>query len=345
MNKLEIIELPVMEESKSTYDLLEKKLKKFFREKIYIPILKELNLPQKLIKNAANPNPLADALFTGKITYTGGRFSGEFNAEISKALKALGAVFDRKTSTYKLPESQLPAELKANVSASQVKFQEKMAKLDKKLAGIIPDELAKEFKCADLFDQTLFKADKSFQKNVKKITVTPTLSESARKRISTEWQDNMQLWIKDWTGEQIQKLRSDIYEHVVSGGRREALVPPILKITKTIQGSHDEAVNKAKFLAHQETRLLMAKFKEVRYTDAGIHEYIWRCVHRPHDASPKVHIPGNVRYSHGQLDGKIFRFDSPPISTNPGEPARRNNPGQDYNCRCFSRPILRKKTA
>lgn len=339
----EIIELKPIEESPFAYDQIEARLKKFFRERIYLPLLRQIQLPQKTIQNAAHPNALMDALFTGRVIYSNGGFSGKFNASISQELRALGASFDRRTGSYRLPEGDLPSEMKAVIGASQAKFQEKMIQVDEHLAKIMPEELAQQFKCADIFDQTLYKADKNFQKNVKNITVSPPLTVDQRQRVADEWQNNMKLWIKDWTVDQIKTLRAKIFEDVMSGMRREGHIPPILKITKTIQESHEQAMNKAKFLAHQETRLLMAKFKEVRYTDSGIHEYIWRTVHRPKDADPLHHTPGNVRYSHGILDGKVFRWDNPPVTTHAGEPVRKNNPGQDYRCRCAARPILRKK--
>lgn len=343
--KEKIIELAPIRESPADFDELEKRLRKFFRDYFYLPLLKELDLPKKTIQNAAHSNPLMDALFSGRVGYQSGIFSGEFSASIAKELKALGATFDKKTAIYRLDEARLPQEMKNLISASQLRFVQSMAKLDQKLSEVVPSKLTEQLKCADIFDQSLFKADKSFEKNVKHLSTVPRLSDSQRERISLEWQNNMKLWIAGWTEDQIKTLRKGIFEDIVKGARRESFIPPILKITKTIQDSHDEAVNKAKFLAHQESRLLMAKFKEVRYTDAGIHEYIWRCVHRPHDESPKKHTPGNVRYQHGKLDGQICRWDAPPITTNPGQPTRRNNPGQDYNCRCFARPILRVKSA
>jgi uncharacterized protein with gpF-like domain len=85
----------------------------------------------------------------------------------------------------------------------------------------------------------------------------------------------------------------------------------------------------------------MAKFKQVRYTDSGIHEYIWQCVKMPHDKNPKQHVPGNVRYYHGLLEGTKQRWDDPPQVSD--DPIEYKNPGQDYNCRCIARPFLRLK--
>lgn len=100
-----------------------------------------------------------------------------------------------------------------------------------------------------------------------------------------------------------------------------------------IQDSYDVSANKAKLLALQETSLLMGKFKQVRYADSGVQEYRWGCV-----AGTKNHP---VPPWHKALEGKIFRWDGPPITSKLGEPVHRSNSGEDFNCRCFARPIVR----
>jgi len=339
---LQTIELKPIEESPLFYDALEKKLRKFFLKTIYVPLLQELNLTQKKIQNAKNKNPLLDALFKGSVQYLDGKFTGNFNASISKELKQIGAQFDRKTSSFKLQEEEIPLDVKQMIMASEYHWDQKIKKLDQKLSKINPKEIADQIDVTQLFDKNLWRADQDFRKNIKKITVLPELTDYQRQKIAEDWQNNMKLKIEGWTTEQVQKLRSQIFENVMAGKRKESQIPLILKVTKNIQQSHDEAVKKAKFLAHQETRLMMSTFKQARYEEAGSKSYIWRAVHRPHDSSPDHHIPGYVRYTHGLLDGKEILWNSPPITSNPGEPERRNHPGQDYNCRCFARPIIKK---
>lgn len=328
------LELSAIERDHIIHEALEKRLKKYFKDLIYQPLLAELDLSSKTLKNAKK-DPVIDALFQGKITYSQGTFSGQFNASISKGLKDLGATFDKRNGTFKIPMANLPIEIKNVISASESRFQDRIAKIDQRLSEIVPEQLAAQFKCEDLFDRALYRADQSFQKNVKNIGVQPELTETQRAKIAAEWQNNMNLWIQNFTEEEIKKLRQQVQESTFAGNRYGDLV-------KTIQDSYGVSADKAKFLARQETNLLLTKFKEARYTDAGVHEYKWLCVHRPHDTDPKQHVPGNVRYSHGLLEGKIFRWDNPPVTTNPGEPLRRNNPGEDYNCRCAARPLLRR---
>lgn len=317
------------------YDKIEKRMKDVFMDKIYLPLLKELKVSSRR-KLLNSKRDLIDAMKDGHVTYSDGAFRGKFNASISKELRDIGAVWDRKTSSYKLKQSAIPTDIRYAISMTEIFFKEKLAKIDKKLEQILPEEIARQVKTADIFDQTLWKADQDFQKTLSNITVAPQLTDERRAKIADEWQNNMDLWIKNFTEKQIVELRTKVQDSIFAGNRYESLV-------RGIQSSYNVTTRKAKFLARQETNLLLAKFKEIRYTDAGVNEYIWGCVHMPKDKNPKQHTLGNVRYSHGILEGKIFRWNDPPVTTAPGETVRRNNPGQDYNCRCFARPIIRFK--
>lgn len=329
---MKILELKPIKETPSDYDKIEEIIKKVFFEVIYLPLLKELSIPKHKIKNSKDD--LIDAMNQGKITFSRGAFRGEFNASISKELRELGAKWDRKTSSFKITLKELPYDLRGAIQASRVHFESKMEKVDKRLAQILPAQLAGRINIADIFDKILWKVDREFHKNVQNITLAPQLTAEMRAKIADEWQNNMDLWIKDFTEKEIVDLRKSIQESIFAGNRYESLI-------KGIQKSYGVTANKSKFLARQETNLLLAKFKETRYTQSGIYEYKWRCVHNPKDKTPQQHTRGNVRYSHGILDGKIFRFDNPPVTTAPGEPERRNNPGQDYNCRCVAIPIVK----
>lgn len=328
MAKMKVIELPPIKETTEEWDKLEAALRKLWRDKLYVPLMKELGYPKKLLNSPRSEKALEDALRYGRITFYRGEFSGRFNAEVSKELKRLGAQWDKRTGTFRLPQSSLPQELRAIIAGSDRMFRAKIADIDKRLSKILPDEIADQFKSANFFDASLWKVDRDFRKNVENITIMPELTKEQRKKIADEWGENMKLYIKDWTQKEILKLRKDMQKSIFTGNRYESAV-------KTIQKSYGVSQNKAKFLARQETNLMMAKFKETRYQDAGIMEYKWGCV-----AGSKNHP---VRPWHKALEGKVFRWDTPPVTTKPGEPIRRNNPGQDYNCRCFARPIVRAK--
>ncbi len=320
------IKLQPIKESTEDYEAIERKIIELLRQQVYGPVMSELGAPKNVLQNAIED--LTYAIGSGRITFYRGVFSGKFNSRISKELKKLGARFDRKTGTFRLPASELPETVRASISASESKFNEKLAGIDRKLSQMLPEKIADKLQISKFFDSALWKVEKDFQASIRKITVGPNLTKTQSAKIAEEWQSNMKLWVKDFTEKEIKKLRKDVKSSVFTGNRYESMV-------SKIQSSYGVTQNKAKFLARQETNLLMAKFKETRYSDVGINEYEWGCV-----AGSKNHP---VRPAHKILEGKRFRWDNPPITTAPGEPTRRNNPGQDYNCRCFAKPIVRFK--
>ncbi len=328
-----VVQLRPIKETSHDYEALERRLKELFRKLIYEPLVKEFDVNKTVLANAYGDNALIDAIKSGRITYYRGTFSGRLNAAISKQLRDLGASWDRKTGTFKAQLASLPVEVRTAVYESEGRFAKKLAAVDKKLAQILPEEIADRFKATDIFDRTLYKTDTQFQASVRGITVAPQLTPERRKKIADEWQNNMQLYIKDFTEKEIKELRTKMQKTVFAGNRYESAI-------ETIQESYGVSTRKAKFLARQETSLLMTKFKESRYQDAGVNEYRWVAV-----AGTKLHPtrPAHKALADQSKKGKIYRWDQPPNTAEPGEPARYNNPGQDYNCRCTAIPIVRFK--
>ncbi len=320
-----VIELPAIKETTEDYEAIEERIQAAFRSHFYYPLLKILKTPRSAIENAKK-TALELALEQGTVSFDRNMFTGSFNAQISKELRGYGARWDKERSAYRISKGELPESVRSTLALSEQAFTDKIAKVQRALAQVLPEEVADSVDSAKFFDSTLWKVDRELSKTLERISVTPTLSPTQRKKIADEWQRNLALDIKGFTAKQVVDLRKRIEEAAFSGNRRESLL-------KLIQESYGVAENKAKFLARQETSLLMAKFKETRYLDAGVTEYKWQCV-----AGSPAHP---VRPAHKRLEGKIFRWDHPPITTEPDEPERRNNPGQDYNCRCSARPIVR----
>jgi SPP1 gp7 family putative phage head morphogenesis protein len=320
------LELKPIKESTEDYEALEREIKELFRQEIYYPLLRELQAPKTTIQNSKDE--FLEAIRSGRITFHIKVFFGKFSAAISKELKKLGAIWDKVQKAWKIPLASLPIEVKVAISLSEDRIKETLSGIDGKLAKIVPEEVAKKFSARNIFERLIKKTDRSFHDSVRDIIVLPQLTDHARTRIASEWENNMQLWIKDFTESEIQKLRKDLQQSTFRGNRHEGMI-------EAIQDSYEVSANKAKFLARQETSLLMSKFKEVRYADSGVEEYRWGCV-----AGTKNHP---VRPWHKALEGKVFRWDDPPITSKPGEAVHRNNPGEDFNCRCFARPIVRFK--
>lgn len=327
--------LKVIRENTIHYDIIEEKIKEIFKEYIFLPLIYAINLKETVLKNSL-PTPLEQAISSSRIYFSEGRFYGKFNSTLSKELLSYGAKWDVKSQTYKIREAQLPFEIRNAISLSKFIFQGKLQEIDRLISQIPIDEIADKINISSQFDSTLWDVEKQFRESVNKITVAPQLNDEQRKKIADEWQNNLRLDFKKYvTEEQIPKLREVVQENVFAGNRRENLIQGFID-------TYGASQNKAKFWAHQETNLMLAKYKESKYVAAGIPNYKWGCVKMPHQSSPQaIYKAGEVRYSHGILEGKIFSWNDPPVTTPPGQFQRRNNPGQDYNCRCFAIPVAR----
>lgn len=332
--------LPAIRETPEDYDAMEDELRLLFRREIYIPLLAAAGLSRGSLQNSLDD--LIKAIQRGRIQFDDGRFVGKFDSKTSRELRRMGARWDKSAGAFHLRTADMEPDLRAAIAGSESRIQKILERVSEKLSQILPAKIADAFRGEKIFDTSLWRLDRKISSSIKGITVAPDLTKEGRAEIARDYTTNMRLYIKDFAEKEIEKLRTTVQQRAFSGNRYEALA-------EMIQRSHDVSMNKAKFLARQETSILMAKFKKARYTEAGLEEYVWGCVRMPHDQSPEPHIRGNVRFSHGQLEGKTFRWSDPPITTNPGQPVRRNNPGEDYGCRCFARPVVsftgRKKKA
>lgn len=336
-----IIKLKPIKEKTEYYDKIEEKIKMEFKKEFYYPLLVLLveENPKKLLKNSTDDNDdLKYALMSGRLYYSNGAFHGELSTGISKSLQKIGAKWDKKISNFRIKIEDLPMDIRSSISLASAKYEGTLKKIDDRLANFDTNEFSRKIDIHKYFDKTLYDVQKDFQKSIKNISVVPELTPEQLDRISKEWEINLQLDIKKFTDGEIYNLRAYVKDNVfLKGNRRHALI-------KNFQTTYNVTENKAKFWAKQETSLLMAKFKQTQYEDAGVDEYEWRCVHMPHQPTPQsIYKPGEVRYSHGILEGKIFSWNDPPCTTAPGQAKRYNNPGQDYNCRCFAIPIVRFK--
>lgn len=313
-------------------DEIERRIREEFKKRLYFPLLKIIQEPKNSLQNTIeDETSLWAALQSGKITFNRGTFSGKFDARTTRALKGLGATWDRNQSTFKLGLNDMPIQVQQIVQATQTRFEKKLAAIDIQLAKVVPSELAEQIQLQDLFDKTIFKVDSDFRQNVKNITIEPKLTQWQRDKISKEWTNNIKLSIQDWGRKEIKTLRANVEKAYFAGDRYGTLVGQI-------QTSYGQSARHALFLARQETKLLTSKYTESRYLDAGIPKYTWRTV----IGSP-LHP---VRPVHKELEGTIQRWDRPPITTDvkgkygKPQPERRNNPGEDYGCRCRAVPLV-----
>lgn len=321
------------------YSGVEAEIRRIFDELMYKPLMDILGLRMRQItreiKNSRSP--LIDAIASGTIWYEDGQFKGRFNSRTSAAIIRLGASFNVKARTYSLPPNKLPTELKFAQANANARYEAMRAQMLGAIDNMDVNHVDLMTQVREEYEKTLAHLDGALQKTLPNLTMEPSkvdnpatavsrltieakLTDEQRRIIAADWGNNLNLYIKGWAQDNILKLREDIQPHVMAGGRAEGLI-------KVIQDNYGVSQRKAKFLARQETALLMAKFQETRYADIGIQKYRWSTAHDK-----------RVRHDHHDLDGKVFRFDSPPVSNR--KTGARNNPGQDYNCRCVAIPLV-----
>lgn len=278
---------------------------------------------------------LLSAIANGDIWYEDGQFKGRFNARTSAAIIKLGGKFNVRAKTYSLPRGKLPEDIKLAQARANDQYAKMRSQMLSTLDNIQIDKLQLSERIRAEYEKTIARMEADLQKTLPKgpvakadnpasaisqLIIEAKLTPDQKRIIAQDWGNNLELYIKGWAQENILKLREDIQPHILAGGRAQGLV-------KAIQDNYGVGVRKAKFLARQETALLMSKFQETRYRDMGISKYRWSSAH---DA--------RVRHDHQELNGEIFRFDSPPITDK--KTGARNNPGEDFNCRCVAIPVF-----
>lgn len=313
--------LKPIRESSEDFEALEKEILDLLRREIYLPLIKLLNVPRRTIQN--EDDEIARAIQSGKLVFYRGKFTGKLNGVLTKQLKIIGATWDKKQQAFTMPQNDLPMNVKQAIQMSQARFDEKIGKASKYLKDLVPEEISEKLNASNFFDKAIFKTNQKLEETVKNITVTPQLTPEHRKRIADEYSENMKLYVKDFTEKEIKSLRQKVMEHAGQGIRHEALAADI-------EDSFGVSERKAKFLARQETSLLMTKFKQIRYEDAGVKRYIWRAV-KGTTAHP-------TRPMHKSLDGTEHAWSDPPVDDPNGS---RHNPGQNYNCRCVAIPVVK----
>jgi hypothetical protein len=330
---MKTIHLKPITESTEDYESIEKKILALLKREIYLPIVRELSYPI----HATLTNSLDDvlgALRSGRIVYGDGIFLGKFNGSISRELRRMGAHWDTRMNGWRLSEDNFSPELREAIAMGNGRFSSKLEKVAKFLDKVDPEKIAEKLEITDDFNRNLSRLDREFQETVQRLTIAPRLSKEQRQKISEQWQSNMKLWVKGFAEKEIVKLRSEIKSSTFAGNRFESA-------QKHIEYSFQVSSNKAKFLARQETSLLLSKYTEARYIESGIEEFTWKCVHGT-SAHP-------VRPEHKKCDGRRFRFDSPYEIDDHGrrkpggvtKPGNNLNPGEDFNCRCKAHPVVR----
>ena len=290
---------------------------------IYKPlldVLKEHGLKANSLQNSKAS--LIEALRAGRVQYRDGIWSGEWGSGISRDLRSFGAVFEPGRKIFRLGLESVPFDVKQAVLASERKNKDVLEALDRELDKIEEASAALTgpvVPVKDHFQTILRDVDDQFHKSVSKDFEIPiVIDKRLRAKLTKEYSENLNLDIKTFRDEQVFKLRKQVEANWAEGFRSSEMIG-------FIQAQYGVTQRKARFLARQETSLLTVKYKREKYEDAGVTKYVWSSSHDK-----------RTRQDHKDLDGQVFEYAKPPV-TNKATGAR-NNPGEDYGCRCVDIP-------
>lgn len=331
--------LPVTHLRAKDYADMERQLLAIFRAVLFAPVLKimdeanaQVGPATKQLGNAGG-DALRAALKSGRVQYQDGIFSGVFNRRISDDLIAIGAAFDSAAKVYRLDAMRVPIWVKAESAgyqaAAKAAHEALLRQLDDIQAGLEPRVEEHPLQAVPTIDSVV----QGFVPMAKRLEIAPGLDATSRQRLAADYSTNMRLWVKRFSEAQIIDLRKMVEANASQGYRFDKLVDGV-------RDRYFVSVNKARFLARQETSLFMSKYHQQRYAEAGVSRYIWST---SEDARvrPALNLtPAQRRHAgnHRRLNNKVYAFNNPPV-VDP-HTGRRANPGEDYNCRCIAVPVL-----
>ena len=310
---------------KAYAELIRKKLQSYLWEGIYKPLFDIANFKPKKAKNS--DDPLLDALEKGNIYYEDGGFKAKnkFTNAQSLALEKLGAKWESWHKMFKLAKDLIPTKYLVAIATAQLAAQAQLQDMDKFLQEVLNNfqYVVETMAFHDEVVTILDDAGNEIKKNVKHLNlIVPDLTREQKREIARSYTNNVTGYvIADFKEERIPFMRKQIQKMALEGARYE-------DVQKFLQREYNFEANKAKFLAFNETNIMIAEYKKVTYQEMGFDKFIWRTI-----------LDGRERKLHEELHGKIFRYDDPPvIYVDKKGRQQRGLPGQTYNCRCQAVP-------
>ncbi len=297
--------------------IVEKQLMQYLWNYIYKYLFKVVKKSPPKAKNYINP--LLEALKNNEIYYIEGGFRAtkKFSIKTAKILKENGAVWDRYSRTYKIQLDRLPAAVSRYIERGQAIARMQLMEINNILQDIeynLP-LIVEDMVFYNQVETILNDAGEQITKNAKHINIiAPELDAKQKAEIARTYTENMDFYIKNWAKEEIPKMREQVGKMVMEGQRQEAVQEFLIK-------SYNIGAAKAKFLAQNETSIMISELKKVHYKKMGFSSFIWNTI-----------MDGRERPLHGEYNGKRFTFDDPPIIDK--RTGQKGLPGQSFNCRC-----------
>ncbi len=146
-------------------------------------------------------------------------------------------------------------------------------------------------------------------------------NEDAYKSKMTLWADRNARLITNIPEKAIGQIKRDTMAALTNGTTVDDLQDIVMKRI-------DVSDSRAELIARDQVAKLNGDLTSERQKDAGVNQFVWRTVGDE-----------RVRDSHDDCDGEVFDWDGTVSLTGVPKPDG-NNPGKDFQCRCWSEPIF-----
>lgn len=281
---------------------------------------------------------LIEALKSGEIYWQANGFKAKrkFSNKIATELIKLGAKYNGIERKYIISYDDLPDRLTKEIINNVQRAAKQLSEIQDFLDYVEMNlnQIVEEMIFDDEVGEILTDSENKLRKNLNAIeldlpktekeNILTTINKNfklSKKEIEKNYTANLQKYTKKWLLEKLPEMRLKIQKAVLDGYRQD-------EVQTMLQKEYGIMERKAKFLAQNETSIMMAQLKKATYTEMGFDEFIWNTI-----------LDSKERPEHRKLNGKIFRFDNPPVIDE--RTGQRGLPGETYNCRCSLTPIRR----
>lgn len=273
---------------------------------------------------------IREALQSGRIFYQDGAFyaKNKFSNKIAMELEKIGAKYVKSRKAYVIAKASLPTDIIWAIDTVKAQAYAKAMAINQFLLNQLAnmDDLLKKM----VFDNAVNAIMKNLQDRVYENAkhhrielITPKLDDFMEDEIARRYTNNLDFWIKNWTENEIVKMRNEV-SIMANAGKS------VKSITEYIQKEFGITQRHAKFLARNESAIATTSYLAAKYEKEGFTHFKWHTI-----------VDGRERELHKKLNNTIWRFDNPPIIDE--RTGARGLPSQTYNCRCSFSPIITKE--
>jgi len=273
---------------------------------------------------------LITALRNRNIIYSfkrAGFFVKEFTARAVEEMKELPVAYVGSEKIYKIEYSMLPVQLQSVISS----LRNTDVRDAEKVIGIITVGLAmlSQIKTQSIITKHFEKLTPILEtipepvEMVKEEVLEPKLEKQVKIDVS-EYQayiEDTEKSIKGFANDDIAKLRQQISERIASG-------QDLSNLKQELIASKGLAQNRAKLIAHQETKNATLQFEKARRTSLGFSFFKWM---NP-DPQNENARPHHITWGEMSKKGVLFDINNPPTNPLTGKPEL---PGEPFYCNCY----------